>query len=155
HRRPRRRARREGLPLERESGVPRREAGFRRAGARGPRARRLPPARAHRLLLGRRRLGAEPPRPEPLRLAPRFLGQDREEDAEGVNGRSRVLLWAPVVLLLAYEFYLSSRSASALPRIFFFPQADKVMHAGYFGLMGGCAVRAARWGERWSTRRTF
>ena len=70
-----------------------------------------------------------------------------------MTGRSRLLLWAPVALLLAYEFYLSSRSV--LPRVFFFPNADKVAHAGYFGLMGGCAVRAARWGQGWSRSRTF
>jgi len=68
------------------------------------------------------------------------------------SGRSRLLLWAPVALLLAYEFYLSSRSS--LPHVFVFPNADKVAHAGYFGLMGGCAVRAARWGNGWSRKRT-
>jgi VanZ family protein len=82
------------------------------------------------------------------------VGEDREEEPTRlVTGRSRLLLWAPVALLLAYEFYLSSRSV--LPNVFFFPQADKVAHAGYFGLMGGCAVRAARWAECWSRKRTF
>ena len=35
-----------------------------------------------------------------------------------------------------------------------FPQADKVTHTVYFFLTAAMAVRAARFGERWSTRRT-
>jgi len=70
------------------------------------------------------------------------------------TGRNRLLLWAPVALLLAYEFYLSSQSVLPMPHIQI-PQLDKVLHAGYYGLMGGCLVRAARFGEGWSRRRTF
>ena len=70
------------------------------------------------------------------------------------GGRNRVLLWAPVALLLGFDFYLSSQSVLPKPH-FDIPHLDKIVHAGYFGLMGGCAVRAARFAEGWSRRRTF
>lgn len=55
----------------------------------------------------------------------------------------RLLRWSPVIALLAIEFALSSRSK--LPGVFFpFPGADKVIHAGYFGLTGLCALHAGR-----------
>lgn len=55
----------------------------------------------------------------------------------------------PVVLLLAYETYLSSQSR--LPGLGIdLPQLDKLEHAGYFFLTGLAALRAARFGERWS-----
>jgi VanZ family protein len=69
--------------------------------------------------------------------------------------RIRLLLWGPVALLLAFEFYLSSQSK--LPEIPFaggIPQFDKVEHAGFFFLLGLVAVRAARFGEAWTARRT-
>jgi VanZ family protein len=70
-----------------------------------------------------------------------------------VSGRARLILWAPVVLLLAFEAYLSSQSR--LPGLgFSFPGLDKVEHAGYFFLTSLLAVRAARFGERWSRGKT-
>ena len=70
-----------------------------------------------------------------------------------MSGRARVVLWAPVVLLLAFEAYLSSQSR--LPEFGVpVPDLDKVEHAGYFFLTGLLAVRAARFGERWSRART-
>jgi len=69
-----------------------------------------------------------------------------------VSTRRRVLLWAPVALLLAYEFYLSSQSH--LPSVpVHLPHLDKLLHASYFFLTGAFAVRAAR-GEGWSRGRT-
>jgi len=71
-------------------------------------------------------------------------------------GSRRAVLWAPAALLLAYEFYLSSQSVLPVPGAFAaVPQSDKLAHAAYFFLMGAMAVRAARFGERWSARRTF
>jgi VanZ family protein len=70
-----------------------------------------------------------------------------------VSGRARILLWAPVVLLLAFEAWLSSQSR--LPELgASFEGLDKLQHAGYFFLTGLLAVRAARFGERWSRTRT-
>ena len=65
-------------------------------------------------------------------------------------------MWAPVGLLLAFEFYLSSRSVLPSFRWLFggIPHADKLQHAIYYFLMGAFAVRAARFGEGWSVRRT-
>ena len=72
-----------------------------------------------------------------------------------MSARGRLLLWAPVALLLAYEFFLSSRSGSDLPSFGpSFEQKDKVEHAVYFFLTGLLAVRAARFGERWSRGKT-
>ena len=69
--------------------------------------------------------------------------------------RSRVLLWAPVVLLLGYEFFLSTRPPSDLPDLGpWFREKDKVEHALYFFLTGLLAVRAARLGEGWGRART-
>ena len=72
-----------------------------------------------------------------------------------MTARARFLLWAPVALLLGFEFYLSSRSGESLPAFGpWFPDKDKVVHLAYFFLTGVCAVRAARFGERWSATRT-
>ena len=72
-----------------------------------------------------------------------------------MTARGRFLLWAPVALLLAFEFYLSSQSGRALPTFGpWFPGKDKVEHASYFFLTGLLAVRAARFGERWSRSKT-
>jgi VanZ family protein len=69
--------------------------------------------------------------------------------------RRRLLLWAPVALLLAYEFWLSTRSPSAMPSLgLSFAGMDKLEHAAYFLLTGLCAVRAARLGEGWSRTKT-
>lgn len=64
--------------------------------------------------------------------------------------RARFLLWAPVALLLAFEFWLSGLPASRLPLFGpWFLGRDKVEHALYFFLTGLLALRAARYGERW------
>jgi VanZ family protein len=69
--------------------------------------------------------------------------------------RSRLLLWAPVVLLLAYEFWLSSRTSYEIPSFGpSFEGKDKLEHAAYFFLTGVLAVRAARFGERWGLAKT-
>lgn len=80
--------------------------------------------------------------------------EDREENARRrVTARARVLLWAPVVLLLAYETYLSAQSQlPALGPVFY--QKDKLEHATYFFLTGLAAVRAARFGEGWGRGKT-
>jgi VanZ family protein len=87
------------------------------------------------------------------------VGKDREEDARRVSaeptGRSRLLLWAPVALLLAFEFYLSSLSVLPKTRLLTIPGGDKIAHGGYFFGMASCAVRAARFGTGWSRRRTL
>ena len=70
-------------------------------------------------------------------------------------GRARLLLWSPVVLLLALEVYLSSQSSlPEIPLAGGIPNFDKVEHAGYFFLVGLLAVRAARFSEEWTPRRT-
>ncbi|MGE5346910.1 MAG: VanZ family protein [Acidithiobacillales bacterium] len=67
--------------------------------------------------------------------------------------RARLLLWAPVVLLLAYEAYLSGQSR--LPGLGVdVPQFDKLEHVVYFFLVGLAAVRAARFGESWARGKT-
>jgi VanZ family protein len=72
-----------------------------------------------------------------------------------VTARARFLLWAPVALLLGFEFYLSAQSGQRLPTFGpWFPGKDKVEHLAYFFLTGLCAFRAARFGEGWSTRKT-
>ena len=72
-----------------------------------------------------------------------------------MSARGRLLLWAPVVLLLAHEFWLSSRTGAELPSFGpSFAQKDKVEHVAYFFLTGLLAVRAARFGERWSRGKT-
>ena len=72
-----------------------------------------------------------------------------------MTARGRLLLWAPVALLLAYEFYLSAQSRGSLPDFGpWFPGKDKVEHLAYFFLTGLCAVRAARFGEGWSRAKT-
>jgi VanZ family protein len=71
-----------------------------------------------------------------------------------VNPKARFLLWSPVALLLAFEFYLSSQSIlPTLPGLSF-PNLDKIEHAAYFFLMAACATRAARFGEHWTPTRT-
>ncbi len=69
--------------------------------------------------------------------------------------RERLVLWAPVLLLLALEAFLSSQSH--LPRVLprFVPDADKVLHAGYFFLVGLAAARAGLVAEGWSRRGTL
>ena len=72
-----------------------------------------------------------------------------------MTARARVLLWAPVALLLAFEFWLSSRPGHSLPALGpWFMHRDKVEHVSYFLLTGLCAVRAARFGERWRMSKT-
>ena len=72
-----------------------------------------------------------------------------------MSARARLLLWAPVVLLLAYEFFLSSRTGAEMPSLGpWFPSKDKAEHAVYFFLTGLCAVRAARFGEQWGRAKT-
>ncbi len=70
-----------------------------------------------------------------------------------MTARARLLLWAPVVLLLSYEAYLSGQSR--LPGFGIdLPHLDKVEHAVYFFLTGLAAVRAARFGELWGRGKT-
>ena len=72
-----------------------------------------------------------------------------------MTARGRVLLWAPVALLLGYEFFLSAQSPGGMPELGpWFREKDKVEHAVYFFLTGLLAVRAARFGERWSRGKT-
>ncbi|HQR46079.1 MAG TPA: VanZ family protein [Thermoanaerobaculia bacterium] len=70
-----------------------------------------------------------------------------------MSPRARLVLWAPVALLLAFEAFLSSQSRLPDPG-FSFAGLDKLEHAGYLFLTGLLAVRAARFGEGWSRRRT-
>jgi VanZ family protein len=68
---------------------------------------------------------------------------------------ARLVLWSPVVLALGYEFYLSSQSSlPVIPLSDILPNFDKAEHAVYFFLTGLLAVRAARYGESWSSRWT-
>ena len=72
-----------------------------------------------------------------------------------MSRRARLVLWAPVALLLSYEFYLSSQSS--LPSLTFGVEVqhfDKLEHFTYFFVMGALLVRAARFGEGWTARRT-
>jgi uncharacterized protein YfiM (DUF2279 family) len=72
-----------------------------------------------------------------------------------MTARARFLLWAPVALLLGYEFFLSAQPPSGMPWLGpWFWEKDKVEHLVYFFLTGLCAVRAARFGEGWSTGKT-
>jgi VanZ family protein len=72
-----------------------------------------------------------------------------------VSARARFLLWAPVALALAYEFWLSSRTSSEMPPLGpWFDGKDKVEHVVYFFLTGLLAVRAARFGEHWDRVKT-
>jgi VanZ like family len=67
-----------------------------------------------------------------------------------VTARSRFLLWAPVALLLAFEFWLSGLPPSRLPLFGpWFSGKDKIEHALYFFFTGLLAVRASRFGEGW------
>jgi VanZ family protein len=70
-----------------------------------------------------------------------------------MSGRARIVLWAPVVLLLAFQAYLSSQSRLPDPGIPL-PGLDKLEHAGYLFLTALLALRAARFGEGWSRART-
>lgn len=68
----------------------------------------------------------------------------------------RLLLWAPVVAMLAIQVMLSSRGRlPPLPLLRSVPAGDKVAHAGWFFLLGLFAFRAAREGEGWPRRRTM
>jgi VanZ family protein len=71
-----------------------------------------------------------------------------------VTARGRFLLWGPVALLVAYQFWLSSQSTLPSPG-FAFPHLDKLEHAGYFFFVGLLALRAGRFGEGWSPRTSF
>jgi VanZ family protein len=72
-----------------------------------------------------------------------------------VTAKGRLLLWAPVALLLGYEFFLSAQPPHGLPPLGpWFPEKDKVEHVAYFFLTGLFAVRAARFGEGWSRGKT-
>ena len=72
-----------------------------------------------------------------------------------MSARGRLLLWAPVALLLLYEFWLSSRTGAEMPALGpEFEGKDKLEHAVYFFLTGLLAVRAARFGERWGRAKT-
>ncbi|MFI5197739.1 MAG: VanZ family protein [Thermoanaerobaculia bacterium] len=72
-----------------------------------------------------------------------------------MTSRGRLLLWTPVALLLAYEFFLSAQPPHGLPPLGpWFPEKDKVEHITYFFLTGLFAVRAARFGEGWSRGKT-
>jgi VanZ family protein len=67
--------------------------------------------------------------------------------------RGRAILWSPVLVLLAFETYLSSQSRlPSLPLAF--SHEDKLVHASYFFLTACFGVRAARFGEGLSLRRT-
>jgi VanZ family protein len=72
-----------------------------------------------------------------------------------VTPRARFLLWAPVALLLAFEFWLSGLPPSRLPLLGpLFNGKDKVEHALYFFFTGLLAVRAAHFGEGWGRAKT-
>jgi VanZ family protein len=72
-----------------------------------------------------------------------------------MTARGRLLLWAPVTLLLGYAFFLSAQSPSGMPNLGpWFWEKDKVEHAVYFFVTGLLAVRAARFGEGWSRGKT-
>lgn len=72
-----------------------------------------------------------------------------------MTARGRLLLWAPVALLLGYEFFLSAQPPSGMPDLGpWFWEKDKVEHAVYFFATGLLAVRAARFGEGWSRGKT-
>lgn len=72
-----------------------------------------------------------------------------------MTARRRLVLWAPVALLLGYEFFLSAQTPGGLPAFGpSFPQNDKVEHVAYFLLAGFFAVRAARFGEGWDRAKT-
>lgn len=64
----------------------------------------------------------------------------------------RLLLWAPVALLLAYEFFLSSQPDLPGPPLPI-SSGDKLGHAAYFFLVASLAYRALRFGERRPRRR--
>ena len=72
-----------------------------------------------------------------------------------MTARGRLLLWAPVALLLGYEFYLSAQPPGGMPELGpWFWEKDKLEHIVYFFLTGLTAVRAARFGEGWSRGKT-
>ena len=77
-----------------------------------------------------------------------------EPDTRAPAGR-RLLLWAPVVVMLAIQVGLSSRSQlPPLPLLRSLPASDKIAHAAWFFVLGLLAYRAARSGEGWPRRRT-
>ncbi len=73
-----------------------------------------------------------------------------------MSAGQRILYWSPVAALLLLQAWLSAQSSlPALPAFAFdIPNGDKLVHAGYFFLIGLFTVRAARWGEGWSRTRT-
>jgi VanZ family protein len=72
-----------------------------------------------------------------------------------VTAKGRLFLWAPVALLLGYEFFLSAQPPGGLPALGpSFPQGDKAAHIAYFFVTGLLAVRAAHFGEGWSRVKT-
>lgn len=72
-----------------------------------------------------------------------------------MTARGRLLLWAPVALLLGYEFFLSAQPPSGMPDLGpSFREKDKVEHVVYFFVTGLLAVRAARCGEGWTRGKT-
>ncbi len=72
-----------------------------------------------------------------------------------MSARARLVLWAPVALLLAFEFWLSSLPPWRLPLFGpWFEGKDKVEHVLYFLFTGLLAVRAARFGEGWGRAKT-
>ncbi|MFN7989541.1 MAG: VanZ family protein [Thermoanaerobaculia bacterium] len=67
----------------------------------------------------------------------------------------RLIPWAPVVLLLAFEFWSSSRPPVLGHGEGQLPLPDKLAHLAFFGLVGFLAARAGRVAEGWSARRTL
>jgi VanZ family protein len=64
----------------------------------------------------------------------------------------RLILWAPVALLLGYEVYLSSQSTLPSPPVEIW-NLDKLEHAAYYFLMAAFTIRALRSGQGWSRGR--
>lgn len=72
-----------------------------------------------------------------------------------MTGRRRLVLWAPVAVLLAFEAFLSSRTPAELPRLPGVPGGDKTAHAAYYALIGAATFRAARRAEGTSRGRAI
>ncbi len=72
-----------------------------------------------------------------------------------MTAKGRLFLWAPVALLLGYEFFLSAQPPHGLPPLGpWFPEKDKFEHVAYFFVTGLLGVRAAHFGEGWSRVKT-
>ncbi len=56
--------------------------------------------------------------------------------------------WLPPILCAVIIFYLSSRPARALPRLWF-PNMDKIIHAGEYGALALLLYRAWFWPRYW------